>query len=300
MPQMSITTTPKSRTSNNHPGGAMPPIFPEGVFPMSDYKFSQGDTVCIANDGYKHLRNVTLRIDSIDESIGDGVATVCVISNPKMKTARNTPACSGTTWQMPTQSTYIPDPSNVDKLGNPIRVPVAYYTGQYPAISVQKNELVGFRFRISLASLAPACAPSMAPAPEIMIDSPAPAIMKALPAPVSETEQAPETEQETASKTEWNGEERRGDVDPLIARGIYVASLGAHVDICGAWLWAKFAQIPAETTREALKSNGWRWSKAKGKWYFAGCVSTAKRRYSWNEIVARHGVQDLEEIASVA
>ena len=252
---------------------------------MSVYKFSQGDTVCIANDGYKHLRNVTLRIESIDESIGDGVATVCVISNPRTRTAQTTRFEKGrghvTTWTEISSSGCL-------------------YSGPLPAISVQKNELVGFRFRIAVSSLAPACAPSMAPAPEIMINPPAPAIMKALPAPVSDAEQAPETEQETASKTEWNGEERRGDVDTLIARGIYVASLGAHVDICGAWLWAKFAQIPAETTREALKSNGWRWSKAKGKWYFAGCVSTAKRRYSWNEIVARHGVQDLEEIASVA
>lgn len=53
---------------------------------------------------------------------------------------------------------------------------------------------------------------------------------------------------------------------------------GARVELVGRWLWCSFPGVPSAETRDALKRNGWRWAPNKGRWYFAGVPSHARRR----------------------
>ena len=61
-----------------------------------------------------------------------------------------------------------------------------------------------------------------------------------------------------------------------------------ELEICGAWIWAT-----GDTRRhkETFKANGWKWSKPKIAWYWAGCPSSGRGNNTLDEIRAMYGSQ---------
>ncbi|HEX4948538.1 MAG TPA: hypothetical protein VFZ34_17825, partial [Blastocatellia bacterium] len=67
---------------------------------------------------------------------------------------------------------------------------------------------------------------------------------------------------------------------------------GLELEICGAWIWA------TGNTREhkdTLKANGWKWSKPKTAWYWAGCPSSGRGNCSLDDIRAMYGSQRIND-----
>lgn len=86
----------------------------------------------------------------------------------------------------------------------------------------------------------------------------------------------------------------------LLDKALQARKLGASVEIVGAWAWARFGSKPNDTIRQSMLDLGYKWSRAKGRWYFVGAISTAIRRHSWQEITARYTPVQPEELAVVA
>jgi hypothetical protein len=106
--------------------------------------------------------------------------------------------------------------------------------------------------------------------------------------------------QEPAPKAgEYSGPDRRAEIDPLRARAVYVATFGAQVVITGAWIWAKFQRMPDSSIRDRMKAAGFRWSKGKAKWYYAGAPSRARKSMSWQYVAQTYGVEPVTEDAEV-
>ena len=80
----------------------------------------------------------------------------------------------------------------------------------------------------------------------------------------------------------------------LVAKGLFAQEKGAQVCIVGMWIWAKFPTKPAEEVRTALSTEGFHWSKSKGRWYFVGALSTSPRPHSYKAIVERYGEEELD------
>ena len=80
----------------------------------------------------------------------------------------------------------------------------------------------------------------------------------------------------------------------LVAKGLFAQEAGAEVRIVGMWVWAKFPRKPADEVRNALSSEGFHWSKSKGRWYFIGALSTSPRPHSYKAIVSRYGEEELD------
>jgi len=85
----------------------------------------------------------------------------------------------------------------------------------------------------------------------------------------------------------------------LVETAKQARAAGATTEIVGGWVWARFGNRPDETTIAALKKSGFRWSKAKRRWYFVGAISTARRRHSWQEITSRYAPLTIEEAAAI-
>ena len=81
----------------------------------------------------------------------------------------------------------------------------------------------------------------------------------------------------------------------LIDKGNAARDLGASVEIVGGWAWARFNVKPDEDTIGKMKGLGYKWSKAKKRWYFVGAISTAKKRHSWQQICQRYAPIPIEE-----
>jgi hypothetical protein len=79
----------------------------------------------------------------------------------------------------------------------------------------------------------------------------------------------------------------------VIAKGQFAALLGANVTITGMWAWAAFDTKPSREIRDQLKSEGFRWGKGKGKWYFAGKRTTGKKPMTWDYIMSKYGAEVL-------
>jgi len=93
----------------------------------------------------------------------------------------------------------------------------------------------------------------------------------------------------------YQGPDRRAEIDLLKARAVYVATFGAQVVITGAWIWARFQKMPESSIRERMKSAGFRWSKNKEKWYYAGSPSRARKTMSWQYVAQTYGVETVTE-----
>jgi len=79
----------------------------------------------------------------------------------------------------------------------------------------------------------------------------------------------------------------------LVAKAEFAIHQGARVSITGAWVWATFADKPSREVRAVLKAEGFRWSKGKGKWYFAGRPCASRTSHSWGYIVQKYGEEEL-------
>jgi hypothetical protein len=77
--------------------------------------------------------------------------------------------------------------------------------------------------------------------------------------------------------------------------GKAATALGATAEIVGGWVWARFAAKPDQETIEKMKSLNYKWSKAKRRWYFIGAISTAVKRHSWKQIIARYTPEPIED-----
>lgn len=83
----------------------------------------------------------------------------------------------------------------------------------------------------------------------------------------------------------------------LTAKAIMAKELGADVAIVGQWVWAAFEAKPGAKIRQVLKDNHFRWSKKRGKWYFAGNLTERQQpkvQKPWVDIVDKYGMKLLE------
>ena len=93
----------------------------------------------------------------------------------------------------------------------------------------------------------------------------------------------------------YQGPDRRAEIDLLKARAVYVATFGASVVITGAWIWARFQRMPESSIRDRMKSAGFKWSKNKEKWYYAGSPSRARKTMGWQYIKNTYGMETVTE-----
>lgn len=66
-----------------------------------------------------------------------------------------------------------------------------------------------------------------------------------------------------------------------------------EITITGTWVWIAGTDKDNAEQRETIKAAGGKWSKGKGKWFIKGAPSTSRRRYSYDEIVMRHGEEEI-------
>lgn len=69
---------------------------------------------------------------------------------------------------------------------------------------------------------------------------------------------------------------------------------GAEVVITGMWIWVRFEDKPSPEIRRQLKEEGFKWSKNKEKWYFAGKITFNKKAMDWEYIRARYGEEEVK------
>lgn len=80
----------------------------------------------------------------------------------------------------------------------------------------------------------------------------------------------------------------------LVAKAQFAALHGGRPVICGKWVWVSFDAKPNADTRNLLKSEGYRWSRKKAKWYFAGCsLGRGKRGMPWEYITSTYGEEEV-------
>ena len=83
----------------------------------------------------------------------------------------------------------------------------------------------------------------------------------------------------------------------LIEKAQKAKSIGASVEIVGAWIWAEFPSKPPIEARELLKAEGFHWNRKREVWQYAG-VPCRHSPASAFEIKIKYGAQALEEVAA--
>lgn len=87
-------------------------------------------------------------------------------------------------------------------------------------------------------------------------------------------------------------------IPELVAIGRQAEQHGGRAEIVGHWVWVRFDCKPTDETRETMKRLGYKWSKSKGRWYFAGAISTSVRAHSWSQITARYAPTPIADLAA--
>lgn len=67
---------------------------------------------------------------------------------------------------------------------------------------------------------------------------------------------------------------------------------GIELEICGAWIWATGN---TREHKETFKTHGWKWSKPKTAWYWAGCASSGRGNCSLDDIRNMYGSQRVTD-----
>ena len=83
-------------------------------------------------------------------------------------------------------------------------------------------------------------------------------------------------------------------LDPIQQQAILAATLGAHVEITGSWVWAQFNTRPESSVLIQLKAHKWIWCKSKVKWAWRGAPCHSKKTMSWEYIVNKYGIKEIE------
>lgn len=90
----------------------------------------------------------------------------------------------------------------------------------------------------------------------------------------------------------------RYDIDPeMLAKAIKIRNLDRSLDvsIAGAWVWVVGETKPI---KEQLKAESFRWAPQKKAWYFAGCRSSGRGKWSLDEVFTAYGkYQPAESVA---
>lgn len=66
---------------------------------------------------------------------------------------------------------------------------------------------------------------------------------------------------------------------------------GIEIEICGAWIWATG---DTRTHKETFKAHGFKWSRPKTAWYWAGCASSGRGDWSLDDIRSAYGSQRIQ------
>lgn len=76
--------------------------------------------------------------------------------------------------------------------------------------------------------------------------------------------------------------------EDILKKAIKIQKLSSYIDvyIAGAWIWISGDTKPI---KEALKQENCRFAPKKKAWYFAGCRSFSRGKYSLNEIYTKYG-----------
>ena len=84
------------------------------------------------------------------------------------------------------------------------------------------------------------------------------------------------------------------ELEPIQVQAILAATLGAHVEITGQWVWAAFNGKPDTNTLSQLKANKWIWCRNKVKWAYRGAPCHSKKNMSWDYITNKYGIKTIE------
>jgi curved DNA-binding protein CbpA len=91
----------------------------------------------------------------------------------------------------------------------------------------------------------------------------------------------------------------RYDIDPeILAKAVRIKNVDASLSviIAGAWIWVEGATIKgSDEIRALLKQEGFRFSRDKLAWYYAGCKSFSRKPQTLGYIYGTYGRHDVAQ-----